>query len=438
MPRKKATPGTNSSTKSSPSILSILTTSAAISKKTSTSIASPILTEKDNIISTQTTIPQPSTPIPTVPDPALISVDGALPVSTTNFRVQGKSIFLTFPQCNTTKEEAADRIRKSNKFDVAGFVVSQEKHEDGNDHLHVVIKFTKRINVRRPDFFNFIGGKQANVQRVKIFNACVAYVAKTDNYVAHEINVPEILASQAKKNEDKKKKQEKKNILIYEAAIAGKSYDDILLDPITGPYCVLHGKQVRSLLEDLTVVANKKQRLNERPPYLHLILNGREFDMLCGLPFKTPQFWICGPPNVGKTTLIRKLMDTGLKGFQIPTNNDFARWDDNLYDFAYIDEFKGQLTIQFLNEFLQGSIMHLPGKYVIGGKVKNKNVPCFILSNYSPQQCYHKKSELDLQPLLARLNIFELQSYNNYEIVTHESRDNNGSPLHINDIYDNN
>jgi len=141
-----------------------------------------------------------------------------------------------------------------------------------------------------------------------------------------------------------------------------------------------------------------------------------EYDLLADMPFKTPQFWIYGPPNTGKSTFITKLEQAGLKGFEIPINNDFANWNDELYDFAYIDEFKGQLTIQFLNLFLQGSTMTLPGKYVAGGRIKKKNLPIFILSNYSPEQVYHKKSVFDLEPLLCRLRVIFLNSFKDYEI----------------------
>lgn len=164
-------------------------------------------------------------------------------------------------------------------------------------------------------------------------------------------------------------------------------------------------------------------------------MNDMEYDMLANMPFKSKQFWIWGHANVGKSTFIRKLEATGLRGFEIPTNNDFAEWDDLRYDFAYIDEFKGQLTIQFLNMFLQGSKMRLPGKYVIGGKLKDKNLPIFILSNYTPEEVYHKKSSRDLEPLLTRLKVIELKSFNDYQVITEPIRDTNGSPLFITDLY---
>ena len=41
------------------------------------------------------------------------------------------------------------------------------------------------------------------------------------------------------------------------------------------------------------------------------------------------------------------------RGYQIPKNGYYNDWTDDAFDFAYIDEFKGQISITFLNEWLQ-------------------------------------------------------------------------------------
>lgn len=83
---------------------------------------------------------------------------------------------------------------------------------------------------------------------------------------------------------------------------------------------------------------------------------------------------------------------------------------DNDYDLVVIDEFKGQKTIQFLNEFLQGSRMTLKQK----GKqyLKEKNVPVIILSNFRLDECY-PKAHLDnrLDTLACRLEIIEVEEF---------------------------
>ncbi|AMH87769.1 replication-associated protein [Pacific flying fox faeces associated circular DNA virus-14] len=342
---------------------------------------------------------------------------GLEPIPDKNFRLNCKAVFLTYPQCALEPEHVLQTILACNKTKHCSVIVAQEHHKDGNKHLHVYLEFPKKIDIKTARYFNYITGKQGNYQKVKVRGACIKYVCKENRYVAHQIDVPTIIQNYEKQQEKKKSRNQAKNKRVYELIKEGKKYEELLLDCTTGPYCLLHGNKIKNMITDFEEIAMKKQRIADRPAYLHLILPGKDIDLLAKKPFKSPQFWIFGPPNVGKTSMLQSLFDAGLKGFEIPINNDFARWDDELFDFAYIDEFKGQLTIQFLNSFLQGSRMALPGKYVIGGKIKNKNIPTFILSNYTPESCYKNKSVYDLQPLLARLDIIEIQKFGDIQVI---------------------
>lgn len=356
--------------------------------------------------------------------------------SKAKFRLQCKSIFITFPQVETTPEIALQRIKESHKTKHCKAVIAQENHQDGNKHLHLYLEFPKSINIRDEKYFDFVCLKHGNIQKVKCKEAVLAYVTKENQWISHEIDVPEILQAWKLKGEKKRKRENQtKSHKIYEYLKGGSTYQDLLKNDELGSFLVLHSSKVQKIAHEFRVMQEKERRKQEKPSYVHFVLNDMEYDMLANMPFKSKQFWIWGPPNTGKSTFIRKLEETGLLGYQIPTNGDFARWDDDQWDFAYIDEFKGQLTIQFLNEFLQGSKMFLSGKYVIGGTEKKKNLPIFILSNYTPEEVYHKKSARDLEPLLTRLRVIELKSYNDYTVYTEPLRDTNGSPLFISDLY---
>lgn len=364
--------------------------------------------------------------------------NATIPVSTEKkaFRINCKRLFITFPQTDCSKELAAEKIRASPKTSDCSFVVAQENHKDGNTHLHVYIEKPQSFNFKGDSYFDFIAGKHGNIQKVRSKEAVVSYVCKENNFISHQIDVHSII-EKVKMQQEKKRKRESstKSHKIFEYLKNGNTYQDLLKNEELGSFLVLHGNDVKRLAHDFQVLKEKEERERIKPQYCHFIMNDMEYDMLVNLPFKSKQFWIWGSANVGKSTFIRKLEDVGLRGFEIPTNNDFAEWDDDRYDFAYIDEFKGQLTIQFLNMFLQGSKMRLPGKYVIGGKLKNKNVPIFILSNYTPEEVYHKKSARDLEPLLTRLRVIELKSFNDYTVLTEPLRDTNGSPFFISDLY---
>lgn len=422
-----------------PAASSNLTTSVCTLNQASTSSLLLTTTETD---------PHTSTTVTTRPDiviPTVISTTpshdelGYEPMENKNFRLNAKSVFLTYPKCSLEPDHVLQTILACTKTKNCGAIVAQEYHKDGDKHLHVYLEFPKKIDVKTSRYFNFITGKQGNYQKVKIRAACIRYVCKDNRYVSHKIDVPKIIQDYEKQLEKKNRRKVPQNKRIYELIREGKTYDDMLQDVLTGPFLLLHGTKVKIMINDFEEIALKKQRLVDRPAYLHLKVPGKEFDLLAKMPFKSPQFWIYGPPNVGKTTFIQTLLDSGLKGYEIPNNNDFARWDDNLYDFAYFDEFKGQLTIQFLNSFLQGSRMHLPGKYVVGGKVKSKNLLTFILSNYTPEDCYKNKTTYDLQPLLSRLNVIEIQNFGDIQVIqippVEEMLKDSFEPIGITELY---
>jgi len=111
--------------------------------------------------------------------------------------------------------------------------------------------------------------------------------------------------------------------------------------------------------------------------------------------------FISGERNRGKTSLIEYL-ERSLSVYHIPHTEDFYDAYDDEYDLAVLDEFKGQKTLQWMNEFLQGSRMTLRKK---GSQhLKVKNMPVIILSNYSLGECY-PKAAIDgrLTTLEARL-----------------------------------
>ncbi|MEY4459867.1 MAG: Alternanthera yellow vein virus, partial [Bacteroidota bacterium] len=64
------------------------------------------------------------------------------------FRLCRKKYFLTYSQCGVLKEQLCDFLL--NKFPVENYIISQELHADGNQHLHVYLSFKKKYNVRNP------------------------------------------------------------------------------------------------------------------------------------------------------------------------------------------------------------------------------------------------------------------------------------------------
>jgi len=85
---------------------------------------------------------------------------GLIPVDDKKkFRIQSSRVFITFPQCETTPEDAAQKINESPKTQSCRYVIAQENHKDGHKHLHLYIEKPKGFNFHDANYFDFITGK---------------------------------------------------------------------------------------------------------------------------------------------------------------------------------------------------------------------------------------------------------------------------------------
>lgn len=126
--------------------------------------------------------------------------------------------------------------------------------------------------------------------------------------------------------------------------------------------------------------------------------------------YGTKDLFIHGTTKLGKTSLILKLQEF-CRIYLVPLNEDwYDHYNDDDYDLAVMDEFKGHKSIQFLNEWCQGSIMYVKRRG-IAGYIKKKHIPTIIVSNYNLSECYGKAvSEHPncLEPLKRRLKQVEV------------------------------
>jgi len=313
-------------------------------------------------------------------------------------KLDTKVVFITFPQNDTLPEVCLERIVSvETPHSLQWAVVAREQHLDGNNHLHCLLVFAERRRVLL-NHFDYIATKHGNYQSARSVRRTLAYVMKKGAFVAHGIDPVKFL-----------KEQEKGPKLCDEVAgrlMQGATAVDLLG---THPgFVLMHARKIvdfQSLLHSKTLAAEIPCVTGTIIAELPSTAFRQDFGPTIVRGFRTPGIWIYGPTGLGKTTFVRMLSET-FRGYQIPYNNDHSLWDDNNYDFSYCDEFKGQLTMTFLNEWIQGSVMHLNTKG--GSKVKRKNVLTIILSNFSPMDCY--KNAINIDPLLGRLHLLEFRA----------------------------
>jgi len=94
-----------------------------------------------------------------------------------SFRIQAKSFFLTYPQCEASKEDLFALL--GTKGVIVHATIGQETHEDGNHHLHALVTYERKINVKRNDFFD-LESYHPNVQACRNVIATKTYIKKED------------------------------------------------------------------------------------------------------------------------------------------------------------------------------------------------------------------------------------------------------------------
>lgn len=298
---------------------------------------------------------------------------------------KAKGWFLTYPQCDIPKEAALKMLEKDlwQKYDlkIEEYVIAEEKHQDGNPHLHAFIKLNKRVRFKADRFDLNEWGKifHGNYQIAKSWHAVEQYCKKDGDFIS-SFNL------KAAKNKQNKK-------------IGIKELESDALDLLEQG--VITGFQLANFVKNQNVY--------------NLLKNKRKANRDINLDIeKKRHIWYYGESNSGKTyrlkTMIKEDPDNW---FQIPTNNDWIGYsgEKNLY----LDEFKGQLTIQEINRICDGSAK----VNVKGGTLQlASDVVVHICSNFNIKDCYKKTEAVLLESLYNRFNEkLCVKNEGNYEII---------------------
>nr|QTE03384.1 MAG: replication-associated protein [Lorikeet CRESS-DNA-virus sp.] len=100
------------------------------------------------------------------------------------FRFNAKTAFLTYPQCDATKEDLLAHLIALPVPPVY-VIVSRELHEDGMPHLHAVVCWKTKVD-RSGDMFHF-GISRAHIQPARSIVKCIEYVKKDGDFVEHGV-----------------------------------------------------------------------------------------------------------------------------------------------------------------------------------------------------------------------------------------------------------
>nr|AOT83443.1 replication-associated protein [Wissadula yellow mosaic virus] len=112
-----------------------------------------------------------------------------MPRKPSSFRLSAKNIFLTYPQCDISKDEALQMLHalKWSVVKPTYIRVAREEHSDGLPHLHCLIQLSGKSNIKDVRFFDLTHPRRSasfhpNVQAAKDTNAVKNYITKEGDY----------------------------------------------------------------------------------------------------------------------------------------------------------------------------------------------------------------------------------------------------------------
>jgi len=314
------------------------------------------------------------------------------------FRLRGKKLSLTYPQCRTRKEDCLQQAKEFFGENLEWIVVAVEAHQDGHPHLHLAIALKNRCDIAGAATLDVIAGKHGNYQLTKRWQKWLAYCVKEYQWIAEGINP---------------KDYEDKANAIFGAVVSGQQRQEVIRQfpewcannrrKLDDYYHVQQWLKVKTIAETCWNECEPTDLLCESERSIAGWLNR---NIQQERPHKQKQLWVWGPPDHGKSMLLMEL-DRRLRVMWMQKEEDFMdMWEDGSYDLVVVDEFRGQKKVTFMNEFLEGTPLCLRVKG--SQKMKRQNVPVIIMSNGSPKDCYHNMEDQWLEPLYARLTIVQL------------------------------
>lgn len=346
----------------------------------------------------------------------------------TSFRLQSKGIFLTYPQCDYPLDSFFENLKARFNHTQDRIFCSREQHEDGSWHLHAALLLHDKLRTAVVTYFDDLVDppKHPNIQsKLKSQAQTVAYVMKgPDDSWKRATHPWQQFLRLSKDKKSTKAQLIMETIEKMDLSDQQQFYSCMdAIDQAVPGYLVLHHHQVQDYLNYRRGKALRLGRaaalqipVRVRPALTPLIssnvkiANWLNSAIRVSRPHRSLQLWIKAPPGAGKTTLITNI-ESWFKLNIYWWPRDEAWWDsyeDGAFDLIVLDEFKSHKKITELNPILSGDVVTLSRRRS-APYIKRDNVPVIILSNFSPEECFHRVMPSQLAPLLSRLEFVEVQ-----------------------------
>lgn len=287
------------------------------------------------------------------------------------FRLHATLLFLTYPKCTLSREDALQLLNEKpwGTANITHHLVAQERHEDGSPHLHCLLKLSKRKDIRTANFLD-LGEFHGNYQAGKNAKYLFDYCTKADANALHNFT-PDVL---------------KPAKVMTRAVIGKRMLDGEKAEDLVDEYPqLLFG--FKRLKDDVRCLEEAKEVVRNIP----YVLSNPWGRLIFTEGGKKRHWWIWSRnPNRGKTTWARELADqfgAYIKG------GDFTYWNvTGKEQLIILDEYNSAgMRFNTLNQLCDGLF---EARVFMAGLRRLHPRLVIVLSNSSIRDIYPFKYDL--------------------------------------------
>jgi hypothetical protein len=306
------------------------------------------------------------------------------------FRLNAKNLFLTYPKCTITKEEAYDLL--SSLLPIEKFIIAQELHEDETPHLHVYIKCSKKVDIKSEKFLD-LNGYHGKYETCRSDVAVRKYCIKEDCYLTNIDNFQPICAP----------------LRVLMSNNKEEALPIIKNDPNLARDYIRNAPQVEASLDFIFNNDNEDDNIDKNTDLFFRDVRG-----IANWKRNKKALWIHGPTGTGKTEFAKNLFTNPLLISHIDQLKKLKSTNDGIiFDDMNFENYRREEQIHILDVKNDRGINVKHGVVVIKKgtpRVFTSNVPIFTFDPAISRRIRYIKVEEDLRIMSGRDSISSIDS----------------------------
>jgi hypothetical protein len=286
------------------------------------------------------------------------------------FRCSAKNFFLTYDNCPLQKETFLACLSETIHADFNGFCVTREFHISGKQHIHCYLRFPYKKNIKSKNAFDIthevLGDYHCNIQAVRSIASVLSYIQKDDTAPLTNLTQDELKGLSAWE-------------IIHKCD--SKNFIETVAKFEPRALYINHSNILAALEWKKSLESNAPSFVSPYPlSSFNIPQSLANWKLQIGKNQRCVLLIIIGPPNIGKTSMVRSLgSHVYIRGMW-----NMKKFVNQKYDYVVLDD----MDTTTFNPLFYRSILLGDGEQDCSDKYMKKHTiishgkPCVLLTNY--------------------------------------------------------